>query len=118
MQFTLRHDTEAIYRFVAAQTPLGEALFRHYGLDAEDYETFILIRAGRGFFVSDAVVELLRPLGFPWSLAPVIRIVPRRLRDRVYLWIARNRMQFFGRTNLCYMPEPRNVGRFLDGGHQ
>jgi predicted DCC family thiol-disulfide oxidoreductase YuxK len=116
VQFTLRHDPGAIHRFVPAQSGVGDALFRHYGLNADDYETFILIRDGKGFFVSDAVVELLRPLGFPWSLAPAIRVFPRQLRDRVYLWVARNRMHFFGRTEACYLPDASTSSRFVDGG--
>jgi predicted DCC family thiol-disulfide oxidoreductase YuxK len=115
VQFTLKHDPGGIHRFVPAQSPLGDALFRHYGLDATNYETFILVRDGEGYFVSDAVVELLRPLGPPWSFSPAIRLVPRRLRDRVYLWIARNRMEFFGRTKACYVPHPSVAGRFIDG---
>ena len=33
VQFVLRHDKAERYRFLAAQSPLGEALYRHYRLD-------------------------------------------------------------------------------------
>lgn len=115
VRFVLRHDKIATYRFVAAQTPLGTALFQHYGLDADDYDTFILLRDGRGHFVSDAAIEMAHQLAWPWSWSPVLRMVPKVLRDWVYLLIARNRMHFFGRAEACYLPAPEVRGRFLDG---
>jgi predicted DCC family thiol-disulfide oxidoreductase YuxK len=115
VQFVLLHDKQATYRFVAAQTPLGAALFQHYGLDANNYETFILLRAGHGHFVSDAAIEMAHELAWPWSWSPVLRIVPKVVRDWVYLLIARNRMRFFGRSEACYLPAPEVRTRFLDG---
>jgi predicted DCC family thiol-disulfide oxidoreductase YuxK len=118
VQFTLRHDKHARYRFLSAQTRLGDALYRHFGLNALEYDTFILLRDGKGHFVSDAAIEIVRSLGFPWSLAPLTRIVPKPIRDWLYLVIAHNRMRFFGRTEECYLPTPETASRFLDGGQR
>jgi len=41
--FVLRHDPEGKFRLLSAQSPLGHALYVHYGLDPQDYETNILI---------------------------------------------------------------------------
>ena len=54
-QFVLRHDRARRYRLLPAQTPLGTALYAHYGLshrkavgpDPFDYETNLLIEDGR-----------------------------------------------------------------------
>ena len=45
-QFVIRHDKSATFKLLAAQTPLGEALYQHYGLRTDDYETNILIADG------------------------------------------------------------------------
>ena len=71
-QFVLRHDKRRIYRFLAAQTPLGRALYGHYGLDTQDYETMIVIADGIATFKSEAVVRIAEGLGLPWSLAALI----------------------------------------------
>ncbi|NRQ13922.1 hypothetical protein BHMPCIPO_01142 [Ensifer sesbaniae] len=34
VRFLLRHDRRAQYRYLTAQSPIGQALYRHYGLDA------------------------------------------------------------------------------------
>ena len=44
--FVLRHDPDSRFRLLSAQSPLGHALYVHYGLDPEDYETNILIANG------------------------------------------------------------------------
>ena len=40
--FVLRHDHRHRYRLLTAQSELGRALYVHYGLNPEDYETNIL----------------------------------------------------------------------------
>ena len=111
--FVLRHDRHATYRLLPAQSPLGHALYVYYGLDPQNFETYILIRDGVAWFKSDATIRMTQGLGFPWSLAAVLRIVPRAWRDRLYGWVARNRFRFFGRRATCYVPGPRYQDRFL-----
>jgi predicted DCC family thiol-disulfide oxidoreductase YuxK len=112
-QFVLHHDHAVRYRLLAAQSPLGHALYTHYGLDPQDYETNILIEDGVAWFKSDGSIRIAEGLGLPWSLAAALRILPRRLRDALYGFIARNRIKFFGKRATCYRPEPRHQERFL-----
>jgi predicted DCC family thiol-disulfide oxidoreductase YuxK len=112
-QFVLRHDKRRIFRFLAAQAPLGRALYAHYGLDTRDYETMILIADGVATFKSEAVVRIAEGLGFPWLLAAVFRVVPRPWRDRLYGVLARNRLRILGRRDSCYLPSPADADRFL-----
>ena len=112
-QFVLRRDKRKLYRFLAAQTPLGRALYVHYGLDAREYETMILIADGIATFKSEAVIRIGEGLGLPWSLAAVFRVVPRPWRDRAYAVLARNRLRILGRRDSCYLPAPADADRFL-----
>ncbi len=114
-QFVLLRDKAGLHRLLPAQTTLGTAIYRHFSLDATNYETFIVLKDGRAYFASDAGLELFRGLGPPWSLLGLTGIVPRPIRDAVYFWIARNRMRFFGRTTACYLPRPEHRDRFLTG---
>ncbi len=115
VQFVLRHDKAGQFRFLAAQTGLGTAIYRHFGLDADDYSTFILLADGKAWYVSDAAIEVARRLTWPWSMAPLLKVVPPALRDQLYGLVARNRMRFFGRTEACYLPAPAERDRFLVG---
>jgi predicted DCC family thiol-disulfide oxidoreductase YuxK len=113
VNFVLKHDRQRRYRFIAAQTPLGDALYRHYGLDNREYETNVLIENGRASFKSKATIGMFVGLGFPWSLAGVLAIVPRSILDPIYSVVARNRFRIAGRRETCYVPTAEERGRFL-----
>jgi len=70
----LRHDRAGTYRLLRAQSPLGRALYVHYGLDPDDYETNILIAHGRAWFKSEGSIRMAEGLGWPWKAAAVFRI--------------------------------------------
>jgi predicted DCC family thiol-disulfide oxidoreductase YuxK len=113
VRFILKQDRQARFRFIAAQTPLGDALYRHYGLDTRDYETNMLLARGRATVKSEATIRMLSGLGFPWSLAILFRIIPLRLRDAVYGFVARHRFKIAGRRDSCYIPTAEERARFL-----
>jgi predicted DCC family thiol-disulfide oxidoreductase YuxK len=112
-RFVLRHDRREKYRLLPAQTPLGRALYVHYGLDPDSYETNILIEDGRAWFKSAGSIRMAEGLGGPWSAAMLLRPLPSGLLDRAYDLIARNRIRLFGARQVCYLAEPGQEGRFL-----
>jgi predicted DCC family thiol-disulfide oxidoreductase YuxK len=112
-QFVLRHDPLGKYRLLPAQSPLGRALYIHYGLEPSDYETNILIADGVAWFKSEACIRMAEGLGFPWSLAAFLRILPIAVRDWLYAVLARNRLRLLGKRATCYLPDGRYANRFL-----
>jgi predicted DCC family thiol-disulfide oxidoreductase YuxK len=113
-RFILRKDHRARFRLLAAQSELGDALYRHFGLDPVHYETYVLLQDGKAYFRSEASLRILDGLGPPWSLlAAAARLVPLALRDAVYNVMARNRLRWFGTRAQCYLPEPSQADRFL-----
>jgi predicted DCC family thiol-disulfide oxidoreductase YuxK len=111
--FVLRHDGQALFRLLPAQSPLGHALYIHYGLDPQNYETMILIQDGVARLRSEAAILIAQGLGFPWSLAAIFRVIPLGLRDRLYMLVARNRIRWFGARTSCYRPDPRFADRMI-----
>jgi len=112
-QFVLRHDRKGEFRMMAAQTPLGQALYRHYRLNPVDFETNVLLEEGHAFFKSAAAIRIFTRLGFPWSLAQGFGWIPKRLLDRLYDGIARNRLRWFGSHSVCFLADPSHQDRFL-----
>jgi predicted DCC family thiol-disulfide oxidoreductase YuxK len=107
----LGHDRNGVFRLTPATSNLGEALYRHYGLDPD--LTYLVIEDGEGFGKAEASLRIVRRLGLPWSAAGVLRILPIRWLDGIYDWVARNRYRFAGRKQACMMPSPEQRGRFL-----
>jgi predicted DCC family thiol-disulfide oxidoreductase YuxK len=112
-QFILRTDRKRRFRLMAAQTPLGAALYTHFGLNPVDYETNILVEDGRAWLKSEGSIRIFERLGFPWSLLSVARVLPRPLRDWLYEIVARNRLRWFGVRATCYLPDPSEADRFI-----
>lgn len=112
-QFVMRRDRVMRFRLLAAQSALGDALYRHFGLDAVNYETYILLQEGVAYFRSEAAVRILEGLGWPWRLASVCRICPQAIRDRLYDFVARRRLRWFGARASCYVPSAAEADRFL-----
>lgn len=112
-RLVLRFDRRGVFRLLPAQTPLGDALYRHYGLDPDHYETNILIENGVARFKADGSMRMASLLGFPFVLANVFRILPRAVADALYDLVATNRYRLFGRSEVCYIPDARHADRVL-----
>ncbi len=112
-QTIIRRDRARRFRLLAAQSTLGGALYRHYGLHPVAYETNVLIEDGRAWFKSEASIRILSRLGLPWSIAVVGRVLPLGLRDRMYDVVARNRLRWFGAREVCYAPRAEDADRLL-----
>ncbi len=112
-QIVMRRDVGKRFRLLAAQSALGAALYRHYGLDTRDYETNVLIAEGQAYFKSEASIRILEQLGLPWSFARFGRALPLGVRDWIYGIVARNRLAWFGVRDRCFIPAPEERDRFL-----
>jgi len=112
VRFLLARDRHRRYRFAPLQ---GEtARVRLEGrFTAGDLHTVVLEEPRRFRERSDAALAILSGLGGIWRLAAVFRIVPRRLRDAVYDYIARKRFERYGRLDACRVPTPQEHERFL-----
>jgi predicted DCC family thiol-disulfide oxidoreductase YuxK len=113
VRFVLRHDSSGRFRFASAQSALGTALYRHYGLHPENWESNLLIAEGRLYLRSEAAIEITSRFGGAWGAISFFRMVPRSWRDRFYDLIARNRYRWFGQHDYCAVPDPALADRFL-----
>jgi predicted DCC family thiol-disulfide oxidoreductase YuxK len=129
VQFILRHDRKAVFRFAALQSPLASRVLARHGADANDLDTVYVIQnydtdaasasqshAPEALLVrSSAIVFIFSQLGGLWSFAgAVLSVLPLPLRDWGYNRVARNRYRIFGRYNTCPLPSAETRSRFLD----
>jgi predicted DCC family thiol-disulfide oxidoreductase YuxK len=113
VRFVVARDQARQFRFVPAQSALGEALLRDLGLSTDDYESNILIEDGRAYFKSEAFIRVAARLRRPWPAARLARLCPLVVRDWLYDRIAANRYAWFGRRESCLVPSPDIAARFL-----
>ena len=113
LKFILKHDHAERFKFVIAQSALGEALYAHLGLKSADYDTNVVIVEGRIYTKLDAFAVAMGALGGVWKAAQLVHVLPRPVADWVYNRIARNRYAVFGKTDACLVPTPIVQNRFL-----
>lgn len=111
--FVHAHDRIGRFKFVAIQSPYGHVLARRFGITAEAPETNLAVIDGRVFFTSDAALNVLRALRV-WRWTALARLLPRPVRDAVYDRIARNRYNWFGHKERCWVADPAFRDRILD----
>ena len=113
-RFILKRDKELAFRLATAQSPLGQALLRHYGLTTEDFETNLVLVDGRAYGKLDSVAAAGARLGGRWRALSLLRLLPRPFADWLYDRVARSRYALFGRTEACMMPPPEWRDRFIE----
>ncbi len=122
VQFILRHDREAIFRFASLQSPAAANILALHVLTPGAPDTVYVVTnpdsqasEQRLLSRSDAALFVLKHLGAPWrEIAFFLQLLPRFLRDSVYHVVARHRYRTFGRYDTCPTPNPRDRSRFLD----
>jgi predicted DCC family thiol-disulfide oxidoreductase YuxK len=119
LQFVLQHERpHATLRFARLEGPLGLALrTRHPELVGVDsliwYEPATANAPERLLWQSRGVLRVARYLGGIWRiLASLGTLVPGRILDAGYDWIARHRHQLA--ADRCLVPTPDQRRRFLD----
>ena len=114
VQFTIPRDPKAYYKFVSIQSETGQAILKHFGLSTDEISTVVLVEDGKAYTHSDVGLKMFRRFPGLWPLLYVFWYVPRPIRDAVYNWIARNRYNWFGKSEACWLPTPELKSRFLN----
>ncbi|RNI30267.1 thiol-disulfide oxidoreductase DCC family protein [Rufibacter immobilis] len=113
VQFVIRHDTQAYFRFASLQSGVGQEVLSAYGMPTEEFRSFLFIEDGQLYSRSTAALKVFRRLGGAWGLLYGFMLVPKFLRDPVYDWVSRNRYRWFGQQESCMLPIPALKARFL-----
>ena len=112
VSFLMRHDRQAKIALASAQSPLGRALYAHYGLEIDS--SYLLIADGRAYTKCDGFIRVGRQLGGVWRIAELLRLVPRPIRDWLYDRLAANRYRLFGTSGYCEILTPGQQQRLID----
>jgi len=123
VRWLIRRDRRDCLRFAALESAIGEELMARHGISAlhsKSGPTTILVVRGFGgpdervLARSEAVLALLGQLPQPWpTIATVLSLIPRPVRDLGYRLIARWRYRIWGRLEICTIPSADERMRYL-----
>lgn len=86
--------------FVPGESDWGQALLEEAGVT--DFDSVVVLHGGAVLQESDAVLALGQVLPRRWRVVVSLgRAIPRPWRNALYRWVARNRISWFGRKEVC-----------------
>lgn len=86
--------------FVPGESDWGQELLRESGVAG--FDSVVVLRGSDVLQESTAVLSLAELLPRRWKVAAKLAgVLPVSVRNDLYRWIARNRMSWFGRKQVC-----------------
>ena len=86
--------------FIPGESDWGQELLSSAGV--KHFDSVVVLKDNEVLQESQAVLALAEVLPARWqAVARLARVVPRPARDNIYRWIARNRISWFGRKEVC-----------------
>lgn len=114
VQFIIKRDPKAKFRFTSLQSESGQKFLRKFGLPSDEFDSIVLIQGEQYFMKSTAGLRILKELRGIWKLFYFFRFLPLTFRDFIYDLIAGSRYRIFGKSESCMIPTPELKARFLD----
>jgi predicted DCC family thiol-disulfide oxidoreductase YuxK len=108
----MRHDKHRRFRLSPAQSPVGAALYAHYGIVMD--ETYLLVSHGLPYTKSSGYLQMCGIVGGWWRALLIFRLMPRPVRDWAYDFVARNRYRWFGKVGYCELISPELKGTLIE----
>lgn len=114
VQFIIEHDKKDVFRFVALQSDLGQEIIKHIGIDTKVIDSIVLYQPGVAYYYkSAAALEIAKDLNGFFYWTGILNILPERLRNSLYDYVARNRYKWYGKKETCIMPTNALKLKFL-----
>jgi len=112
VQFIIHHDPKAFFLFAPLQSDAGQRLQQKHHISLEE-DSIVLFENGQYYTHSTAIFKIVRRLNGLYPILYVLIIIPKPIRDYLYRFIARNRYNWFGKSNSCMIPSHKDKARFL-----
>ena len=113
VNFIIKRDPGSTFTFSPMQSEVAQSLITKHHASKEILNTLMLIKNGRCYLRTDAILEIAKDLSGFWYLFNIFKIIPRPIRDFLYTLFAKNRYNLFGKRNSCMVPSENVRKRFI-----
>jgi predicted DCC family thiol-disulfide oxidoreductase YuxK len=98
----MKIDNKSIFNFISNNSKSGKKIITDYNLNSITTQTIILFTSEKEFLIkSDAVIAIISRLNFVFKIFNIFSVIPKKIRDIGYDFIARNRYNWFGENDNC-----------------
>lgn len=113
VQWLLNMDKDNQLKFASLQGNYGQLFLQDKGLNITDFDTIYFIKDDEFFYEkSTAIIQIVNSLGGIFQLIMLLYIIPRFIRDAVYMIVSKNRKKLI--NNNCLFPTPIQRKQFID----
>ena len=112
VQFILKRDVDEVFQFASLQSDIGQQLLKQYNVDSS-MDSIVVIYMNKLYTQSDAAIVIAQQFKGLWKLLTVVKFIPKWLRDKMYVVIAKNRYRLFGEMDTCRIPTEEEKRRFI-----
>jgi predicted DCC family thiol-disulfide oxidoreductase YuxK len=112
-QFIIKVDNQQHFKLCSVQSDEGQSLLKYFKRPTDHFTTMLYIEGAQCFDKSDAFLNVMKKLNYPWRLFYLFKILPKGLRNWLYDRIALNRYALFGKYDSCMLPSKATEDRFL-----
>ena len=114
VHFIIKKDKKKQFLFTSLQSDAARDILLQFQLKNSELDSILLIENGEIYQKSDAILKIVKHLNGIWKMSYGFIIIPKFIRDYVYMLIAKNRYRWFGKREVCMIPTKELQMRFLD----
>ena len=98
----MKLDKNKLFTFISNKSEYGKNIISKNNLNSVTTETIVLFTTENKFLIkSDAAISIAAKLNPLFLIFNILFIVPKKIRDRVYDYVAKNRYKWFGENESC-----------------
>ena len=114
VRLIIKLDYKEQFIFCPISSKKGQKIINKFNLELKNIDSIILLKNNKITLKSEAVIEILVSLNFFFRFFLILKILPSKLLDLIYDFIAKYRYKLFGRKESCIIPGEKYKSRFTE----
>lgn len=113
INFIIRNDKKKHFLFASLQSDAAKEILLQHNSKNIFMNSVILIENGIVYEKSTAILKIAIHLPNMYKILSIFSIIPTFIRDTIYMFISKNRYNWFGKMDSCILPSKELEDRFL-----
>ena len=114
VRLIIKLDYKEQFIFCPISSKKGQKIINKFNLELKNIDSILLLKNNKITLKSEAVIEILVSLSLLFRFFLILKILPPKLLDRQYDFIAKHRYKLFGRKESCIIPDEKYKSRFTE----
>ncbi|MES2616505.1 MAG: DCC1-like thiol-disulfide oxidoreductase family protein [Bacteroidota bacterium] len=113
VQTILKYDKGNKFVFASLQGTTAADLLKDFLIANPGIDSIIMFNNGKIYTKSTAVLKIASQLAFPLNCFVIFLVIPAFIRNYIYDIVASKRYKWFGKKEVCWLPDERYTSKFL-----